>query len=104
MANVIAISCDLSPSSATKITPKLIARAARKPSTASSRDMFTGWKTRATTSTRHGLPESKVSLTWPKPGRVAGTAGAGQYVDHHVRELLPFALPTLAQRTPLATA
>jgi hypothetical protein len=34
--------CDLSPNSATKITPKLIARAARNPSTKSSRDNYTG--------------------------------------------------------------
>ncbi|GAA1405127.1 hypothetical protein GCM10009662_34790 [Catellatospora coxensis] len=62
----------------------------------SSRDVFTGWKTRDDLDPAW-TAWSKVSLTWPEPGRVAGSAGAGQYVDHRIEELLPFAPPTLPQ-------
>jgi hypothetical protein len=87
VANVNAINCDLSPNSATKMTPKLTTSAAKNPSTASSRDIHTGQDARDDLDPAH-LPEPKVSLT-PQCGAMGPGSRTSQYVDHHVGSYSP---------------
>ncbi|GAA0281956.1 hypothetical protein GCM10009539_82330 [Cryptosporangium japonicum] len=94
VANVNAMSCDLSPSSATKMTPKLTAVATRNPVTRhlpvfsriGVHDLDPAYTT----------PESKVSLA--REGRAAGSASASVCRPRHW-ELLPLAAETVSVRS-----
>src|SRR4051794_10511255 len=104
VAKVRAMSCDLSPSSATKMTPKAM-RVLRR--TASTEDGPFGSGRDEGTRPRPGsmLPGSKVSPALPEQGRAAGpSAGAaGQYVDRDIGGYSPSLPPMVAVRGPSLT-
>src|SRR4051794_1874042 len=86
VANAIAINWDLSPSSATKITPKLTASAAPNPCICTLPVCEPGLG--ADDLDPASQPESKVSPT-PPPAGPRGRAPGRQHVDHDVGSYSP---------------
>src|SRR3954447_4608906 len=100
VAKVSAMSWDLSPSSATKMTPKAISVLANTASTGRYGPLWSD-RARQETSTRHVLPGSKVSPAWQNQAArpdVRRRTGVGQCVDRDIGGYSP----SLLERLPVA--